>query len=223
MPLAKSFFDFLRDLAKNNNIDWFHANKKRYEADLKQPFLALLEEVVVAAVKFEPELATTPIKSMMFRINRDIRFSKDKSPYKKYVAATIGTGGTRNKVYPATYLHLGAKEAYIASGAYWFEDKETLTRVRRFIVANDKRFKKLLADKKWQAAYGEMQGAKNKRLPPEFTAAAEKQPLLFNTQLYWWAEFSPKRALEKDFASYVAEMMKVSTPLNEFLREAIYS
>src|ERR1044072_6236178 len=107
MPLQKPFFDFLKEPTKNNNSEWFHANKKRYEEQVKEPFLALLEEVVIKAVKFEPDLATTPLKSMMFRINRDIRFSKDKSPYKPYLAATIGKGGTRNKIYPATYLHLG--------------------------------------------------------------------------------------------------------------------
>ena len=222
MPLQKPFFDFLKELTKNNNSEWFHANKKRYEEQVKEPFLALLEEVVIKAVKFEPDLATTPLKSMMFRINRDIRFSKDKSPYKTYLAATIGKGGTRNKIYPATYLHLGLDEGYICSGAYWFEDKEVLTRVRRFIVKNDKRFKKLVEDKKWKAAFGEMLGHKNKRLGPEFAAAGEKQPLLFNTQLYWCAEFKPKKALEKDFASYVADTMKTGKPLTDFLREAIY-
>ena len=221
MPIEKPFFDFLKELAKNNESEWFHANKKRYEAQVKEPFLNLLEEIVIKAVKFEPGLAATAIKSMMFRINRDIRFSKDKSPYKTYLAATIGEGGTRNKIHPATYLHIGIDEAYICNGAYWFEDKETLTRVRRFIVDNDKRFQKLVGDKKWKAAFGEMLGHKNKRLAPEFAAAAEKQPLLFNTQLYWCAEFKSKRALEKDFAGFVAETMKTGMPLTHFLREAI--
>jgi hypothetical protein len=139
------------------------------------------------------------------------------------MAATIGAGGTRNKIYPATYMHLGEKEGFLASGAYWFEDKETLTRVRRFIVKNDRRFAKLTADKKWLAMFGGMLGAKNKRLAPEFIEAAEKQPLLYNTQLYWYAEFKSKQALEKDFPQYVADAMKTSQPLNQFLREAIYS
>lgn len=222
MPIEKSFFAFLKDLTKNNNMEWFHANKKRYEAQVKEPFLGLLEEIVIRAVKFEPDLATTPLKSMMFRINRDIRFSKDKSPYKTYLAATIGKGGTRNKMYPATYMHLGLDKGYICSGAYGFEDKELLTRVRRYIMKNDKRFKKLVEDKKWKAAFGEMLGHKNKRLGPEFVAAAEKQPLLFNTQLYWCAEFKAKRALEKDFAGFIADTMKTGKPLTDFLREAIY-
>ncbi len=223
MPLEKSFFSFLKDLSKNNNIEWFHANKKRYEKELKEPFLGLIQEIVVGAVKFEPELAATPVKSMMFRINRDIRFSKDKSPYKTYLAATIGEGGTRNKLYPATYLHIGIDEAYLCSGAYWFEDKETLTRVRRFIMKNNKRFAKLVGDKKWRSAFGEMLGHKNKRLGPEFVAAAEKQPLLFNTQLYWCAEFNPKKALEKDFVSFAAATIKTGKPLTDFMREAIYT
>lgn len=221
--MEKSFLTFLKDLGKNNELEWFHANKKRYESDVKLPFLELLEQVVVKAVRFEPELAATPVKSMMFRLNRDIRFSKDKRPYKEYISATIGEGGTRNKIHPATYLHIGLKESFICSGAYWFEDKDTLTRVRRYIVANDRRFAKLVGDKKWNAAFGKMLGEKNKRLPPEFVAPAEKQPLLFNTQLYWCAEFDAKRILEKDFPAYVADAMKTSKPLTDFLREAIYN
>jgi uncharacterized protein (TIGR02453 family) len=222
MPIEKSFFAFLKDLSKNNSLEWFHANKKRYEKDVKEPFLALIEDIIVKVIKVEPDLAATPVKSMMFRINRDIRFSRDKSPYKTYLAATIGKGGTKDKIRPAAYLHLGLDQGFICSGAYWFEDKETLTRVRRFIMKNDKRFKKLVEDKKWVAAFGEMTGHKNKRLGPEFAAAAEKQPLLFNTQLYWCAEFKAKRALEKDFAGFVADMIKTGQPLTEFLREAIH-
>ena len=92
MAIEKSFLTFLKDLSKNNESEWFHANKKRYESDVKLPFLELLEQVVIKAVKFEPELAATPVKSMMFRLNRDIRFSKDKRPYKEYISATIGEG-----------------------------------------------------------------------------------------------------------------------------------
>ena len=221
MPIEKSFFTFLKELTENNNIEWFHANKKRYEAQVKGPFLALLEEIVVKAVKFEPELAATPVKSMMFRLNRDIRFSKNKDPYKDHISGLIGKYGTRDKMYPSAYLHLSLKECFVCSGAYWFE-RETLAKVRRFIMKNDKRFKKLVEDKKWVAAFGEMRGEKNKRLAPEFVAAAEKQPLLFNTQLYWCAEFNSKKALDKDFASFVAGTMKTGLPLTEFLREAIY-
>ena len=93
--------------------------------------------------------------------------------------------------------------------------------MRRFIIKNDKRFKKLLEDKKWVAAFGEMKGEKNKRLPPEFAAAAEKQPLLFNTALYWCAEFDPKKALEKNFSSFIADAIKTGKPMTDFVREAI--
>jgi uncharacterized protein (TIGR02453 family) len=220
MPIDKSFFSFLKELTQNNNLEWFHANKKRYEAQVKEPFLGLLQDVVIKAVKFEPDLAATPVKSMMFRLNRDVRFSKNKDPYKDHISALIGKYGTKDKMYPSAYLHLSLGDCFVCSGAYWFE-KETLARVRRFIMKNDKRFAKLLADKKWQASCNGMLGEKNKRLAPEFLAAAEKQPLLYNTQLYWCAEFNSKKALEKDFASFVADTMKAGLPMTEFLREAM--
>jgi uncharacterized protein (TIGR02453 family) len=222
MPIEKSFFAFFTELENNNELEWFHANKKRYETTVKEPFMALIEDVVGRTLKLEPELIATPVKNMLYRVNRDIRFAKDKSPYKEYLAATIGPGGTKNKMNPAAYLHLGPKEGYICGGAFWFEDKEVLTNVRRFMMANEKRLNKLLKDKKWLDAFGEMLGTKNKRLPPEFAAATEKLPVLYHTQFYWCANFDPEMALENDFAAFVADKIKAGFPLTQFLREAIY-
>ncbi len=104
--LSKSVFDFLKDLAENNNLEWFHSNKKRYEKEGKTPFIDFVSELRERLLTIEPRLAEVPVKKMIFRINRDICFSRDKSPYKDHFAALISPEGTKNKVIPAHYLHI---------------------------------------------------------------------------------------------------------------------
>ncbi len=119
--LQQSYFDFFSELAQNNDRDWFLANKPRYESIAKEPFLALVDKIVVALADSEPDLSLIPAKQMLFRINRDARFSKDKRPYKEHLSASIGRFGTKDKLYPGHYLQLSSGESMIAGGAYFFE------------------------------------------------------------------------------------------------------
>ena len=221
--LQPSYFDFFAELAQNNERDWFLAQKKRYESVAKEPFLHLLEQIVAALADSEPDLSLIPVKQMLFRINRDVRFSKDKRPYKEHLSASIGRFGTKDKLYPGHYLQLSAGESFMAGGAYFFEEKETLLRVRRFIADNSEQFSALLNDKKFVEKWGGMKGEKNKRMPPEFAEALEFQPLIANTQFYWSASIDAKLALRPDFVKILRGYFEAAQPLNAFLREAIYS
>ena len=148
--LNQDYFDYFQDLSKNNDREWFNANKKRYEKSAKEPFIELVEKIVAALADSEPELSLIPAKQMLFRINRDIRFSKDKRPYKEYLSASVGRYGTKDKIYPGHYFQLGAHESLIAGGAYFFEEKETLLRVRRYIMDNVERFSDLINDENFK-------------------------------------------------------------------------
>ena len=112
--LQQSYFDFFAELAQNNERDWFLAQKKRYESVAKEPFLHLLEQIVASLADSEPDLSLIPVKQMLFRINRDVRFSKDKRPYKEHLSASIGRFGTKDKLYPGHYLQLSAGESFMA-------------------------------------------------------------------------------------------------------------
>jgi uncharacterized protein (TIGR02453 family) len=221
--LQQSYFDFFAELAQNNEREWFLSQKKRYESVVKEPFLELVDKVVAALADTEPELSLIPSKQMLFRINRDARFSKDKRPYKEHLSASIGRFGTKDKLYPGHYLQLSAHESFIAGGAYFFEEKETLLRVRRYIADNSEQFNALINDKNFVAKWGEMRGERNKRIPPEFTEAFENQPFIANKQFYWSAKVDAQLALRPDFADILRGYFEAAQPLNAFLREAIYS
>lgn len=220
--LNQAYFDFFEELALNNDRDWFHANKKRYEKDVKEPFVRLVEAVVASLRDTEPDLALIPAKQMLFRINRDIRFSKDKRPYKEHLSASIARFGTKDKLYPGHYFQIGATESFIAGGAYFFEEKEMLLRVRRFIMDNHERFLTLLNDPVFVEKWETIKGEKNKRLPPEFVEIAEIQPLIFNTQFYWGKNIEPKLALQDNFIEILRGYFEAAQPMNQFLVEAMY-
>lgn len=105
---TQEFIDFYIELSRNNHKDWFHANKKRYEAIVKEPFLQLLTDLIAEMQKHDPKLEITA-KECILRVNRDIRFSQDKSPYKLHVSAVISRTGKKDKGYPGLHLELNYK------------------------------------------------------------------------------------------------------------------
>jgi uncharacterized protein (TIGR02453 family) len=223
MPIiTQAYYDFFEELAQNNSSEWFHANKKRYERDAKEPMLALMEAVVAALADTEPDLALTPVNKMLFRVNRDIRFSKDKRPYKENLAASIGRGGTKDKVSPGHYFHLGLKDNFLAGGCYWFEEKETLTRVRNFIAQYPERFAQLLENKDFKSKWGTIKGEKNKRVPTDFVEDVKVQPLILNTQFFWSTTIPKEVVLSDKLVEILRGYFVAAQPMNAFFREAMY-
>jgi uncharacterized protein (TIGR02453 family) len=138
-------FAFLRELKRNNDREWFNANKDRYEESVKEPFLQFINDVGPALRKVSPNLVADPRPTggSMFRIHRDIRFSKDKSPYKTHVGAHFplgkGTGG------PGYYLHLEPGECFVAGGM-WMPEPAALQGIRERIAERPAEWKKARGD-----------------------------------------------------------------------------
>ena len=221
--IQESYFDFFKDLSQNNERDWFISHKNQYETTVKEPFLRLIEAIVTSLAETEPDLSLIPSKQMLFRINRDVRFSKDKKPYKEHLAASIGRFGTKDKIYPGHYFQLSAEGCFIAGGAYFFEEKETLLRVRRYIMDNNEAFESVISHPDFIKYCGQVKGEKNKRVPPEFADIYEKQPLILNTQFYWSVDIPATWALKPNFVEILRGYFLAAQPFNDFIRKAIYS
>ena len=128
-----AFFKFFDQLTKNNNKEWFDANRSIYEEEVKKPFRKLVEDLTEKLAKDLPEINREVSKSI-FRINRDIRFSLDKSPYKNHLGAVFSRTGTKDLDYPGYYMHFGADEIMVGGGKYQV-DKEQLAKIRQEIFA----------------------------------------------------------------------------------------
>ncbi len=217
--LNEDCLQFLYDLSRNNNRDWFEKNKKRYETSVKKPFEETVGAVIERIRKFEPDFTATP-KDCVFRIYRDTRFSADKTPYKTHVGAILTPQGRKSMNWPGYYLHIEFGNLMLGGGAY-FLDKEPLHRVRSAIAQDADIFRGLVSDKNFSSRFGELKGEKNKVLPPEFREAAKKEPLLANKQFYFMAEIDPENALRPDFPDFAADYFRAGKPLNDFFRRAL--
>ena len=214
-----AFFKFFDELAKNNNKEWFDNNRTRYENDVKVPFKKLVTDINEKLLKDFPDL-NREIHKNIFRINRDIRFSKDKSPYKNNVAAVFSRKGTQDIDYPGFYMHIGAKEILVGGGKYEVS-KEQLAKIRQEIYYNNGAFKKLLNDKAFKEKYGELKGDRNKVLPPDYKEFVTEQPYIANKQFWYGAELTRKDITSDNLDTLILSYYKAAYKMNKFLLEAI--
>jgi uncharacterized protein (TIGR02453 family) len=164
-------------------------------------------------------LIVTP-KEAIFRIYRDIRFSKDKTPYKNHVSAVIGNGGRKNTTDPGIYLELSGKYLRFYSGIYEVS-KEQLERIRLFISKNLDEFDKLIKEKDFKKVFGTVHGEKNKRLSKEFDEVLKKQPIIANKQFYYFTEIDSQKILSKTLGNSLMKFYYAAKPMNSFLKEAL--
>lgn len=142
-------FRFLRGLRRNNDREWFQKNKDRYLEHVRDPLLAFIADFGPRLRKINPHFVADPrpVGGSMFRIHRDVRFSKDKRPYKTSATAQFRYGEGKDVHVPCFYLHLGADQCYAGAGL-WRPDAPTLAAIREAIVENPREWKKASMGKK---------------------------------------------------------------------------
>lgn len=215
----QDYLDFFQELGQNNSKAWFDENRKRYEASIKKPFKQFTLDLTEAVQDLYPDIDLAD-KFNIMRINRDIRFSADKTPYKDHMALMILPGGKKDKTTPGIFLQANHKDVRIYSGCHMLE-KEQLLNVRTHIKDNLDRFNSLLDDENFKNTYSEILGDKHKRLPPELKEAGASQPLIFNKNFYWYAKFEPQLLLSDELIPKLVETYRKTLPMNAFFTEAL--
>jgi len=151
--LQLSTLKFLKDLKKNNNKPWFDAHRNEYEKS-KKDFEQFIQLVIDKHSKNDPSIKNLVAKNCLFRINRDVRFSKDKSPYKTNFGASINKGG-KKAMTAGYYFHLEPGQGF-TGGGIWMPMPEDLKKVRQEIDYNLPEFKKIIGSKKFKSVYGDL-------------------------------------------------------------------
>jgi uncharacterized protein (TIGR02453 family) len=215
----KDYNQFFKDLAKNNHKDWFHENKKRYEKSVKDPFKVFTQEIIDRVKALEPEVTQEP-KDAVHRINRDIRFSKDKTPYKTKMSAIVSAKGRKSMDYPGLFFELGPEQVAVYGGAYMAE-KDRLLELRETIAGDIKGFQKVINDKGFVAKYGSIHGDKNKRIDKHLMEAAAEEPLIMNKGFYYYAKFDPKIVTDPKLADVILEHYAAAKPVRDYLRKGL--
>ena len=210
---TKEYLDFFQELEQNNSKIWFDNNRKRYENIVRKPMIALVEDVVSSMQKYDDSFNPDP-KKCLGRINRDIRFSKDKTPYNAHFFAHI-TKGTRDHSMPGIAFRFGGYDSGIMTG-YYKPSKEQLSKIRQKIKDNVSQFQKLKSAKKFIEKFGSIQGEAYKRIPPEFQFTFEKEPLIANKQFYYVSEKKAEFVLSSNLKNTIIEYWLAAKPLNDF-------
>ena len=202
---------FLRGLKRNNDRTWFDARKAVYERELKAPMLALIGEVNEAMAEFAPMHVRPPQKIMM-RIYRDIRFSKNKQPYKTHVSAWWVRDGLEKTSGGGFYFHVSPEEVFVAAGVY-MPEREQLLAIRRHLAEHHKEFRALMKAKKLRSLMTEFDGASLTRAPKGFPEDHPAIDLLKNRQwgvsAHLPGDWATKASLVKD----VVERFKAAAPV----------
>jgi len=212
--------NFLKALAKNNNRKWFEKNKPKY-LEAKQLHEDFLELFYKELLKFDEGLAGLNPRKLGFRIYRDVRFSKDKRPYKVNMGAGFSPKGKMMQE-PGYYIHIEpGNKSFLAAGLY-VPDPANLAKVRQEIDYNPKAFLKILNDKNFKKYFKGLDDFDRVKTAPKGYPKDHPQiELLKNKSFISSHPFTDAGVVDKKFVKKAAEVAKAIKPLNDFLKEAI--
>ncbi|MDN3642445.1 DUF2461 domain-containing protein [Lutimonas halocynthiae] len=218
---SQDYLEFFKELAANNHKDWFDLNRKRYETEVREPFKVFIGDLIKALSRDDTSLAIEP-KDAIFRINRDIRFSKDKTPYKLNNSAIISSEGRKDKNHPGIYIELGPEKLAFYGGIYMPNTKQ-VQKLRSYFKQHSSKLNNLLEDANFKNVFGDLHGEKSKRIPGEFKESAEGQPLLMNKQWYYFTHLPPEIITANNLMETILELEQKARSMKIFLTKALYN
>jgi uncharacterized protein (TIGR02453 family) len=214
-------FRFLRDLARNNNREWFNAHKAQYESTVRDPFLRLIADLAEPLAKISAHFRADPRPSggSMFRIYRDTRFANDKSPYKTWLGARLFHERARQVHAPLFYVHIQPGHCF-AGGGIWHPEGPALKRIRDFLVDNPASWKKATRAKRFQERFA-LGGESLSRPPGGYDPAHELIDDLKRKDFVASAEFSDADAMSPRLKPLLVETFKGVAPMVDYLCAAL--
>ncbi len=214
-------FKFLRDLKANNNRDWFKANQARYEATVREPALEFITEFGPHLQRISPHFRAEAKKvgGSLFRIHRDTRFGKDKTPYKQNTGLHFRHEVGKDAHAPGFYVHIEPGGCFVGAGI-WRPDSPSVKRIREAIVEHPKAWKKAAHGKKFTSVL-RLGGDSLKRPPQGFDKEHELVEDLKRKDFIAVADLSQKTITATDFDKQLAKLFKTAGPLTKFICEAL--
>lgn len=217
----QTILDFLAELASNNHREWFAQNKARYEL-AKKEYHHLIEALIKEVGAFDSQIAPLELKQCIFRINRDIRFSKDKSPYKNNFGASLQKGGKKSP-YAGYYLHIQPHNQSFIGGGVYMPPSADLAKIRQEIDYNGEELRTLIAANDFQQYFGKLQGEEVSTAPKGY---AKDNPYIDLIRLKSFVMIHPltdQQVNADSFRETVLSACKAMKPVLDFLNRALES
>ncbi len=221
-PFRPALFTFLRDLAANNEREWFAENKERYEAHVKEAGLDFINDFAPYLEKLSPHFVadSRPVGGSLFRIYRDTRFAKDKTPYKTNTGVHFRHEAAKDVHAPGYYLHLEPKQSFVGLGI-WMPDGPTTRKIRDAIAENPAAWKKAAYGKRFTDVFDLGDDEQLKRPPRGFDPDHPYIDDLKRKSFTAYAKISQKQVTAPDFLDQYFRMCKRGTPFMAFLCDAV--
>lgn len=218
---SPDLFEFLEELKDNNSREWFQENKDRYVAEVQTPLLSFISDFKRPLKAISPHFVADPRPSggSMFRIYRDVRFSKDKKPYKTHAAAQFRHRGGKDAHAPGFYLHLEPGRVFVGAGS-WHPAREALAGFREAIVEHPDRWRAALGDPVF-ARHHKLAGESLKRAPRGFDPEHPLVEDLKRKDFMCIEDFTQAAACKAEFIDRVEASFRAAGPFVKFLTEAV--
>jgi uncharacterized protein (TIGR02453 family) len=220
--LQPATLKFLKDLKKNNNKPWFDVNRNRYEL-AKKDFEIFIQSVIDSFGKKDKTISLLKAKDCMFRINRDIRFSKDKSPYKSNFGASINKGGRKAMDSAGYYFHLEPGQCFVGGGLYQPMPDE-LKKLRQEIDYNFNDFKKIVGSGKFKSFYGDLDKSPEfllSRVPKGFEPDNPAAEYLRLKSYIAMVAVKDEELISKDLVKKTVAAFETLQPLIQFINKGL--
>ncbi len=214
----KAVLDFLSDLKNNNKKEWMDLNKSRYQA-VKKEFESLVRTLISQIALFDTSIAGIEPKNCIFRLNRDIRFSNDKRPYKENMGAFISKDGKKG-VDGGYYIHIQPGKSMLAGGAY-MPPADILKKIRQEIDYNPKKLEKFMDSGDFKKYFGSFGGERLKTAPKGYPADHPSIDLLNLKSFIVFHNIKDKTITDTNFVEYAIKIFSAMKPLNDYLKMAI--
>ena len=218
MFLKSTTPDFLRQLARNNNRDWFETKRNDYDVARKD-FESFIDAVRIGMIPLVPELAAQTGKDAIYRIFRDVRFSKDKTPYKKNFSAYFSKGG-RKWAGAGYYLHLEPGAAFLAGGI-WMPEPQLLRKIRQEIDYGYDEWRSIVEQKAFVKTFGAMNGDRLTKVPKGYEADNAAAEYLKYKSFIFTAQLPDEIFTAKDSIKKIVAIWKQLSPVIAFLNKAM--
>ena len=219
---SKDFFGFFIELAENNNREWFNANKARYTDIVQDEMVEFITAIAPHLEKVSPHYIANPKRhgGSMFRIYKDVRFAKDKRPYKDHAACQFRHNAGKDAHAPGFYVHI-ATEEIIFGGGIWKPPSDKLKLVRERIAERPDDWKKVTSNKRLKDTFGGVAGDGLVRPPKGFDPKHKYIDDLKRQSYFAMRHTKPSSARSKNFVDEVAQTFKAASPLMKFLNDAL--
>jgi len=210
---------FFRSLARNNRREWFQPRKEIYGGQVKAPMVELVTALNAAMMRFAPDYVTEPAKAI-YRLYRDTRFSKDKTPYKTHIAAIFPRHGLVKHEGAGLYFSVSAKEIEVAGGVY-MPGPDALLAIRNHLAARHGEFKRIVASRKLRALMGDLQGEQLSRVPKGFPCDHPAADLLRHKQWLFYVMLDPALATTPKLLAEIRKRFEAMMPFLDLLNEPL--